>query len=366
MNKATTNTDQTSINDNSRIIDVDEIISPKEVIDSYPLDKDTSEFISHSRETIHQIIQKQDKKILVITWPCSIHNPKEAIQIAQELKELQKKNPDLYIIMRTYFEKPRSTIWWKWLLNDPNLDNTCDIKKWLKIGRKLLLDINKIWVPTAVEFLDTITPQYVADLVHWWAIWARTTESQEHRKLVSWLSMPIGFKNGTKWNTDIAIDAILASKKSHKFLWITKQGSIAQITTQWNPDSHLILRWWTDGPNYSKAHVQDAMNSLQTQWINSGIIIDFSHANSLKNHKNQDKVCHDVAKQIIEWNHNIIWVMIESNIQEWAQKHNPWQDDPAKITPWTSITDECVSLETNKKMLEELQTATLIRNKRNS
>jgi len=366
MNDSTTKSDLTWATDNTHILDIEEVTSPIDIISHYPLDEDTAKFIDTSRLIISNIINLKDDRLLVITGPCSIHNTEEALQIAEDIKELQAKNPHLYIVMRTYFEKPRTTVGWKGLLNDPDLDGSCDIEKWLKIWRELLLKINQMWVPTAVEFLDTISPQYIADLVHWGAIGARTTESQEHRKLVSGLSMPVGFKNGTKWNIDIAIDAIWASKQSHKFLWATKGWNIAQLTTAWNPDGHVILRGGSKWPNYSKSHINPVIDALRDTWIESGIIIDFSHANSGKKHENQTLVCTEVAKQIREWNKNIVWVMIESNISEGAQKHTPWKHDPKDIKPWISITDACVSLETNKKMLNELQTATFIRNWKNS
>ena len=354
MNDLTTQQDISSMVDNGNIMDVQEIIAPKILIDQMPLDEQTADFIATSREIISNIIHLKDDRLLVITGPCSIHNPKEALQIAEDLKVLQEENPHLYIVMRTYFEKPRTTVGWKWLLSDPHLDGRDDIEEWLKQGRKLLMDINKMWIPTAVEFLDTITPQYIADLVHWGAIWARTTESQERRKLVSGLSMPVGFKNGTKWNTDIALDAIESSSASHRFLWATKEWRIAQITTKWNPDGHVILRGGSNGPNYEKSHIDALLNEQMKRWLDVWIIIDASHANSGKKHENQPVVCESVARQVAHGNQRIIWVMIEANINEWKQSHTPWVDNPEDIKPWVSITDACVSLETNREMLSWL------------
>ena len=338
------------------------MITAQELINKYSLTESDVNFVTQSRKVISDIIHRKDKRLLVITGPCSIHHPEEALRIAENLKEIQQANPHLYIVMRTYFEKPRTTVGWKGLLNDPDLDGSCDVEKGLDMGRELLLKINKIWIPTAVEFLDTITPHYIADLIHYGAIGARTTESQEHRKLVSALSMPVGFKNGTKWNVDIAIDAIGAASKPHTFPGATKDGKIAKITTRWNPDGHVILRGGSNGPNYDASHVDPILETLEGKSVDSGIVIDFSHANSLKDHKNQPKVCENVAKQIAAWNKKIVGVMIEANLEEGAQKFTPGKDNPADIKAGVSITDACVSLETNESMLRELNEATKVRN----
>jgi len=350
--------DTLSMIDNSKIEDIEEIISPKDLINSlWWINQNTTKFIAQSRDIIRNIISLNDPRLLTITWPCSIHDTKEAIIFAENAKKLQEKNPHLYIVMRTYFEKPRTTIGWKWLINDPTLNDSCDIEEWLEKARKLLIEINEMWVPTAIEFLDTITPQYIADLIHWWAIWARTTESQEHRKLVSGLSMPIWFKNWTDWGAKIAIDAINASKEWHTFIATTKEWKVAKVTTSWAPNSHIILRWWKDLTNYNEESVNDIIKQAEDKWINNWIIIDFSHDNSEQNHENQPTVCTEVAKQIAKWNNKIIWVMIEANINEWNQKFTPWKDNPKDIKPWISITDKCVDLETNEKMLSELDKA---------
>lgn len=363
MNDKTRQDDITSETDNSRIIDVEEITTPKELVDSLPLDETTAEFIRLSRDIVSNIIHLKDNRLLVITGPCSIHNPEEALQIAKNLKVMQEANPYLYIVMRTYFEKPRTTVGWKGLLNDPNLDDSRDIEKWLRIGRELLLEINKMWVPTAVEFLDTQTPQYIADLVHWGAIGARTTESQEHRKLVSGLSMPVGFKNATNGDIGIALDAIESAQESHAFIGTSKSGRTARLTTSGNPDGHVILRWGSDGPNYDMQRVWAVEERLKEKWIDTGIVIDFSHANSWKKHENQPKVSRSVAEQIADGNKRIVWVMIEANIHEGAQKHTAGKDNPKDIKPGISITDACVSLETNEEMLTQLNDAAEKRNK---
>ena len=357
MNEQTLRHDTASHQDNTRVQDIERIITPANLIEKYPLDHSTASFIEQSRSIISNIIHLKDDRLLVITWPCSIHNPEEALQIAEELKILQENNPHLYIVMRTYFEKPRTTVGWKGLINDPKLDESCDINTWLNTARELLLKINKMWVPTAIEFLDTITPQYIADLIHWGAIGARTTESQEHRKLVSWLSMPVGFKNGMTGDDQIAIDAIQSAQNSHSFLGNTKGWDIALITTKWNSDGHVVLRGWYDWPNYDKDNIKTTTQKLKDTWIETGIIVDLSHGNSRKNHKNQPIVCDDIAKQVSDGNKRIVWVMIEANIHEWSQSHTPWKDNPNNIQPWISITDKCVSLETNRNMVENLELA---------
>jgi len=341
-----------SVVDDKRIDEITEIISPKKLVESLPLDQKTAEFIELSRSATSNIINLKDDRLLVITGPCSIHNTEEALEFAQLLKWVQEKNPHLFLVMRTYFEKPRTTVWWKWLLNDPHLDDSCDINSGLQIARELLLKINKMWIPTAVEFLDTITPQYIWDLVTWWAIWARTTESQEHRKLVSGLSMPVWFKNGTTWDIQVAVDAIKSARWRHSFLSVTKQWVVAQVRTAWNPDWHIILRGGSKWTNYDAWSIEETSTKLDKAWVKTGIIVDFSHANSNKDYKNQPKVCDDVAAQIEAWNKKIVWVMIESNLNEWNQSLSD------NLLPWVSITDACVNWGTNDKMLDRLNSAT--------
>ncbi len=340
--------DTLSIVDDKRIDNIEKITSPKNLISKYPLDEKTAEFIDLSRNSISNIINLKDDRLVVITWPCSIHNVDEALEYAELLKSIKENNPHLFLVMRTYFEKPRTTVWWKWLLNDPYLDDSCEIDDGLHIARDLLLKINKMWIPTAVEFLDTITPQYIWDLVSWWAIWARTTESQEHRKLVSWLSMPVWFKNWTSWDIQIAIDAIKSSKWKHTFLSVTKDWEVAKVTTTWNQDGHIILRWWSTWPNYSKENIKKTSEILEKNQIKTWIIVDVSHWNSNKNYKNQPLVSSDIANQIIFWNKNIVWIMIEWNLNEWNQH---LRND---LLPWVSITDACVNWETNIEMISEL------------
>lgn len=354
--------DTLSLTDNTRIDEIEAIVSPIELIDTYPLDSDTAAFIELSRNTISNIINLQDDRLLVITGPCSIHDIWSALEYARRLQEVRNKNPHLFLVMRTYFEKPRTTIWWKWLLNDPHLDDSCDINTWLKKARELLLKINQMWIPTAVEFLDTITPQYIADLVSYGAIGARTTESQEHRKLVSGLSMPVGFKNGTSWDIDVALHAMRSAQNPHTFLSVTKDGGVAKVKTHGNRDTHIILRWWNNGPNYDERHMRSIIDTLDKNDENKGIVIDVSHGNSEKNYLNQPKVARCVSEQIAQGQKRIVWVMIEWHLKAGTQKFTPGKDDPKNLDPNISITDGCVDWETNRKMLRALDSDTGYRN----
>ncbi|MDD2907914.1 MAG: 3-deoxy-7-phosphoheptulonate synthase [Candidatus Gracilibacteria bacterium] len=343
--------DTLSIVDDKRIEGIEEIITPKKLVEKYPLDQKTADFIELSRNATSNIIHLDDPRLLVITGPCSIHNPEEALEYAELLKKVQEINPHLFLVMRTYFEKPRTTVGWKGLLNDPYLDDSCDINSGLEIARKLLLEINKMGIPTAVEFLDTITPQYIGDLVTWGAIGARTTESQEHRKLVSGLSMPVGFKNGTTGDLQIAVDAIKSARGNHSFLSVTKEGRVAKVKTSGNPDGHIILRGGANGTNYDEKSIEETSTKLDKAGVKTGIIVDFSHANSSKNHNNQPIVCEDIAKQLEIGNKRIVGVMIESNINEGNQ---PLSDN---LKYGVSITDACVDWKTNDEMLARLNNA---------
>jgi len=343
--------DTLSIVDDIRIEDIQPIITPKHLIDQFPLDAQTAKFIETSRQIVSDIVHTTDPRLLVITGPCSIHNTDEALEYASRLKNIQKKYENVFLVMRTYFEKPRTTVGWKGLINDPYLDDSCDMNEGLKRARKLLLEINQMSIPTAVEFLDILTPQYIADLVSWGAIGARTTESQEHRKLVSGLSMPVGFKNGTDGNIQIAIDAIGSAQGSHTFIAATKQGRIAQVKTSWNQDGHIILRGSSSWPNYRSEHVRTVVEKMDAKNIQTGIIIDASHGNSEKNHRNQPKVSANISEQITAGNKKIIGIMIEGNLNEWNQKLSE------NLKPWVSITDACVDWDTNKVMIDELDRA---------
>jgi len=304
--------------DDERIEEITKIIPPIDLVAKFPLDAHTVEHIQKSRQIVTNIIHGKDSRLLVVSGPCSIHNRDEALEYAHKLRDLQEQQKHIFLVMRTYFEKPRTTVGWKWLINDPDLNDECQIEKWLHIARKLLLDINKLWVPTAVEWLDVTTPQYISDLVTWWAIGARTTESQEHRKLASGLSMPVGFKNGTDGNIWVATDAVQCAQNGHTFIGLTKYGYSAQVDTSGNEDGHIILRGGKK-PNHTPKKVQDAGKLLDKKRIPTGLIIDVSHGNSKKDYRNQPKVTTSVAKQIAKGNKKIVGVMIEWHLNEWKQ-----------------------------------------------
>jgi 3-deoxy-7-phosphoheptulonate synthase len=349
--------DRLSTTDDQNIKSVNTLTTPEELIEWLPLEQKTADKIKMFRAITNDIIYKNDNRILTIVWPCSIHNTKEALEYAEKLKELEIKYPNLFIVMRTYFEKPRTTVWWKWLINDPNLNWSFDIETWLKKARELLIEISEIWLPVSTEFLDTISPQYIWDLITWWAIWARTTESQIHRELASWLSATIWFKNWTNWDIQVAIDAIWSSSQAHHFMWATKSWQIAMIETKWNKNTHVILRWGKNWTNYDSQSISNTTEILEKAWIETWIMIDVSHANSNKDHKNQPIVIQDVANQIKKWNKDIVWVMIESNIQEWSQSFTPWIDNPNELKSGISITDKCISISTTDEVFKILNDA---------
>ena len=350
----TSQLDTKSRTDNNWIADMLDIPSANDILNELPATEEILYTVETNRFIIKEILNGNDDRLLVITWPCSIHNPEAAIKFAEALVSLKEENPHLHIVMRVYFEKPRSRKGWKGLINDPDLDGSFNIEKWLRVWRELLLKINEMGIGTAVEFLDSISPQYIADLVSWGAIGARNTEAQWHRELASGLSMPVWFKNGTSWNTDIAIDAIKAANQPHHFLWANKDWESSVIVSRWNPDWHIVLRWWWEKwTNYDAQSVSEVVKTLDDEKINTWIVIDFSHANSKKSQENQPRVCLDVSKQIACWNKKIVWVMIEANIKSWNQKLIVGQIPD----PGISITDECVDLERNAEMLSQLNDA---------
>lgn len=355
--------DRLSTTDDENIKSVTELITPEELIYSLPLNQKTADNIKMWRAITKDIIHKKDNRILTIVGPCSIHNSEEALAYAKKLKTLEGKYPNLFIVMRTYFEKPRTTVGWKWKINDPDLDGSFDIEKGLTQARELLLEINEMWIPVSTEFLDPISPQYIWDLITWGAIWARTTESQIHRELTSGLSPIIWFKNWTNWDSQIAIDAIWSSSKSHHFMWATKTGQIATIETKWNKNTHIILRWGKNWANYDETSVAETTKDLKNAWIDTWIMIDASHANSDKDHKKQPWVIKDIASQIKSWNKDIIWIMIESNHNEGSQSFTAGVDDQKKLEYWVSITDKCISIETTDKVLKTLNKAAKKRKK---
>lgn len=343
--------------DDLRIRGIQEVVSPALVHAEYPVSEQASETTWAARQEIHRVLYGEDDRILVVVGPCSIHNPDAAIEYAHRIQQARNEfGEELLIVMRVYFEKPRTTVGWKGLINDPNLDGTFEINKGIRIARKLLLEINDMGVPAGTEFLDLITPQYVADLVSWGAIGARTTESQGHRELSSGLSCPVGFKNGTDGGFQVAIDAIRAASHPHHFLSLTKEGHSAIFSTSGNEDCHVILRGGRE-PNYDAASVAAAVEQLEAAGVETGVMIDCSHANSRKQHKLQIDVGHDIAEQVAAGNKKIVGVMIESHLKEGRQ------DVIAGKTPefGVSVTDACINWEDTHEVLATLANAVIKR-----
>ena len=335
--------------DDIRINGIDELLPPIAHLYELPLDDKAAELVESTRNQIADLIHGRDKRLLAVIGPCSIHDPKAALEYARRLLPLrQKYEKELLIVMRVYFEKPRTTVGWKGLINDPYLDGTFDINFGLRQARRLLLDLNNLGIPASTEFLDMITPQYYADLISWGAIGARTTESQVHRELASGLSCPVGFKNGTDGNLKIAIDAIGAASHPHHFLSVTKAGHSAIVHTAGNPDCHVILRGGKE-PNYSAEHVRDAVAQLAKAGVSPRLMVDCSHANSRKDYTRQMEVAQDVAAQIRNGEQNIMGVMVESHLVEGRQ------DKPE--TYGQSITDACIGWDTTEELLELLAAA---------
>ncbi len=339
---------------NLRITALKPLITPALILEELPISQAASKSVLTAREKASDILLKDDPRLLVIVGPCSIHDPSAAIEYAKRLKqEIEKHQDDLLIIMRVYFEKPRTTVGWKGLINDPTLDGRFKINKGLHTARQLLLDINNEGVPTGSEFLDTIIPQYISDLTAWSAIGARTSESQIHRELSSGLSMPVGFKNGTTGSIQIAVDAVCAAKEPHHFLGVSPSGLASIVSTKGNNHCHIILRGSKTGPNYDKDCIAEAEGLLEKSGLNKKIMVDCSHGNSRKDHTKQINVVNDIAEQIKDGNKSICGVMIESNLVAGNQKI----DDPKNLTKGQSITDACVDLEETSKMLDILSDA---------
>lgn len=339
----------------TNIYEIKPLISPLCLIDELPITQKALENVLLYREIIKNIVSGEDKRLLVIIGPCSIHDTKAALDYAKRLKKISKElEQSLVIVMRTYFEKPRTTVGWKGLINDPDLDDSYNINKGLRIARKLLIDINEMGIPTALEFLDTISPQYISDLISWGAIGARTTESQLHRELVSGLSMPIGFKNSTTGNIKIIIDAIKSAAYSHKFLGINSNGIASIIKTYGNQYTHPILRGAEHGPNYHKDFINTFSNLLkQHNLSHTNIMIDCSHGNSNKSYKEQINVINYLIQYINEGNNNIMGLMIESNIHSGNQKLTNKHD----LKYGVSITDECIDWVNTVYLLKKLNYA---------
>ena len=336
--------------DDLRVKHIDELLPPIAHLYELPISEQAAELVAQTRQQIANILHGKDNRLLVIIGPCSIHDPKAALEYAQRLLPLrQKYEKELLIVMRAYFEKPRTTVGWKGLINDPHLNGTHDINFGLRQARKLLLELNNLGMPASTEFLDMITPQYYADLIAWGAIGARTTESQVHRELASGLSCTVGFKNGTDGNLKIAIDALGAASHPHHFLSVTKAGHSAIVHTAGNRDCHVILRGGNGAPNYSSEHVKAAAEQLAQAGLPAKLMVDCSHANSRKDFKRQMEVAQDIATQIQNGEQNIMGVMVESHLVEGRQN--------APIVYGQSITDACIGWDDTEKLLALLAEA---------
>lgn len=338
---------------------IENLASPAELAQQIPLDDETANFILNSRQNIESIINKQDDRLLVVIGPCSIHDTKAALDYAAKLKTLHDKYQDeLLIVMRVYFEKPRTTVGWKGLISDPDLDKSFHVAKGLNLARNLLVDINKIGLPAGTEFLDMVTGQYISDLISWGAIGARTTESQVHRELASALSCPVGFKNGTDGNVKIAVDAIKASSVPHVLYSPDKNGQMCIYQTHGNPHAHVILRGGKQ-PNYSQDDINTTDDTLKASGIDKPIMVDCSHGNSYKDHNKQIDVAQELAKQVSSGSDNIFGVMIESFLV--AGKQEVKADQP--LVYGQSITDACIDLSTSEQILALLADAVSERRK---
>ena len=339
--------------DDLRIRDITRVRSPRELHEEYPLSETAADTVYDTRHAIQRILHGRDDRLLVVVGPCSVHDPEAALEYAGRLKPLREALAEhLLIVMRVYFEKPRTTVGWKGLINDPNLDGSFEINKGLGIARKLLLDLNDMGMPAGTEFLDLISPQYIADQVSWGAIGARTTESQGHRELASGLSCPIGFKNATNGDVKVAIDAIHAAARPHVFMSVTKEGQSAIFSTTGNVDTHIILRGG-QRPNYDTESVNIAAEQISASGLIPKIMIDFSHANSGKRPEKQIRICQDVSGQIARGDRRLIGVMIESHLV--AGNQNPSACDD--LIFGQSITDACVGWDDTEPMLHELAEA---------
>lgn len=337
--------------DDLRIKNITEVRAPSELHNEFPLSENAAQTVYDTRQQIHNILVGRDDRLLVVIGPCSIHDTGAAREYAKKLKEqIELYKEDLLIVMRVYFEKPRTTVGWKGLINDPDLNDSFKINKGLGLARELLRDVNDMGVPAATEFLDLISPQYIADLISWGAIGARTTESQGHRELASGLSCPIGFKNGTDGSFKIAVDAIRAANNPHIFMSMTKEGQSAIFETNGNEDCHVILRGGNDGPNYEASFIADAVNQLQSANVEDKLMVDCSHANSSKQHERQLIVADSIAEQLADGSPYIMGAMVESHLMGGRQDVEPGKP----LNYGQSITDACIDWDDSLTVLETL------------
>ena len=354
--------EKTSQTDDQRIRDVTPLPPPEHLIRFFPIaGTPVEKLIGRTRNAVRHIMQRKDDRLLVVIGPCSIHDPNAALDYARKLLPLRERFAGtLEVVMRVYFEKPRTTVGWKGLINDPYLDESFRIDEGLRIARQLLVEINRLGMPAGSEFLDVISPQYIGDLISWGAIGARTTESQVHRELASGLSAPIGFKNGTDGNIRIAIDAIQAAARAHHFLSVHKNGQVAIVETKGNRDCHVILRGGKT-PNYDATSVAAACAEIEAAKLECTLMVDCSHANSSKQHQRQVDVARDVATQVAGGSRCIFGLMVESHLVEGSQKFSAGKDDPAKLEYGRSITDACIGIDDSLTVLQALSDAVLAR-----
>ena len=357
--------EKTGITDDERIKDITVLPPPEHLIRFFPIQGTPAEtLVSNTRRAIHNIMAGTDDRLLVVIGPCSIHDPAAALEYARRLKAMRDQYAGtLEVVMRVYFEKPRTTVGWKGRINDPSLDESYRIDEGLRIARQLLIDINRLGLPAGSEFLDVISPQYIGDLISWGAIGARTTESQVHRELASGLSAPIGFTNGTAGNIRIATDAIQSASRGHHFLSVHKNGQVAIVNTKGNKDCHVILRGGKT-PNYDAASVAAACKDLEAAKLPATLMVDCSHANSSKQHEKQLEVARDVAAQLAGGSRSVFGLMIESHLTAGAQKFTPGKDDASKLEYGKSITDACLGWDDSLQALAELSNAVKARRAR--
>jgi 3-deoxy-7-phosphoheptulonate synthase len=346
--------------DDLRIRSFAPLSTPAELLRELPCSEPMSDNVANARRALHRILHGEDDRLAVVIGPCSIHDPKAALEYARLLRPLRDTlGRELEIVMRVYFEKPRTTVGWKGLINDPDLDGSFNINKGLRLGRRLLCDINELGLPAGVEYLDTISPQYISDLVAWGAIGARTTESQVHREMASGLSCPVGFKNGTDGNVKIAVDAVGAASHPHHFLAVTKEGQATVAATAGNPDGHVILRGGKT-PNYGAEHVAAACQMLEQAGLEGRVMIDASHANSSKKPENQPRVVEDIAVQVEAGEGRIVGVMVESHLVGGRQDLTPGRP----LVYGQSITDACIDWPASVAALDRLAAAVRARRRR--
>jgi len=349
------------VTENLRIRSVTAVSTPAEVQAELPLTESAAQTTLRARSEAQRILRGQDDRLLAVVGPCSIHDPAAALDYAQRLHALRAElSGDLLIVMRVYFEKPRTTVGWKGLINDPDLDESFRIDKGLRVARQLLLDLNERGMPAGVEYLDILTPQYVADLVSWGAIGARTTESQLHREMASGLSCPVGFKNGTDGSVKVAVDAVLSTRNPHRFLSLTQSGQVSIFETAGNDDSHIILRGGASGTNYDARSVDAACAALIKAGLPPQVMIDFSHANSSKQHSRQLIVAEDVGHQIAGGDRRIVGVMVESHLVEGRQEIGPRDG----MVYGQSVTDACLHWDDSARLLRGLAQAVAQRRRR--